>query len=133
MEIKKETKISAFVATVVALLLSLGVNIPNLTENDSTWDNIFVCPATGEAKYFEGGISKTTGLTGYPFKDSRKSPTYCYLDDSKIPWMNAKLYASENGIDLLDLIKPKEKPVEKIDSGIYGLKYICNNKGCRKI
>ena len=90
----------------------------------------------GEPMEFKGGISRTTGYSGYPFNGSRKGAVYCKSNDIKGKWLTIIETADLFGIDKYDLIPTKsveevikEEPVAKERTQSNSKKEICKIDG----
>lgn len=112
-------------------------NDPQIDINEL--DNHFCCIVNGnmigEPMEFKGGVSKTTGYSGYPFNESRKGAVYCKSNDIKGKWLTITETANLFDIDKYDLIPVKtveqnpEKPKAKERTQSSGTKEICKIDG----
>lgn len=113
------------IAGIIIILASLGITAtPGILTNELA--DYYICDKTDEISEFKGGVSKTTGYSGYPFIDSRKGPVYCGTSDNKGTWISLSQYAEDNDLDVYELIlaemeegeqeepEPEEKPVNPI-------------------
>ena len=103
---------SALTIAIIALVTSLGIPISETLFVNELGD-YYICQANNEIFEAKGGISGT-GLSAYPFEDSRKSANRCkYEDGTNSKWVKLSDYAKELGLDPYDLIQEKE--VEEIE------------------
>jgi hypothetical protein len=124
-----ETNTKIGIAGILTALLAFGGYVVLTPEQV---DYAYVCingvepPTWG---VFYGGIS-STGLTAYPFKENKTSPTKC----ANGVWVKLTKYASEKGIDPLSLIQELQKPVPIVESQS-GVSYVCgpNKAPCVKM
>ena len=124
--------------SIIAILLAIGapLSIDGIQDAfNNELQDYYRCSIDGDIKPFPGGISKTTGYSGYPFEDSRKGPVYCGDSDNKGKWVSLIEYAEELGIDpyvILSEYQSNNPPVIGID--VSGTKYVCKSGGyCRRI
>lgn len=86
---------------------------------------------------FKGGISASTGYSGYPFEGTTKGRVYCKSNDIKGKWFTITETADLFEIDKYDLmpvktveqLEPEIKPKPKSTSSHNSKKEICKIDG----
>ena len=129
----EQTKQQNIIAGILALVISLGVAVtPEIFDNEL--QDYFYCNNTGDISEFKGGVSGT-GYSGYPFIDSRKGAVRCGVTEDKGTWIKLSKFASNNNLDVYDLLLAEEKPVNTIvpNSNKGAKKWICAIDGCKEI
>lgn len=86
----------------------------------------YICSATNEIGIFAGGVSQTQ-LTAYPFLENRSDYVRCKKDGVSGTWIKLSDYAEEQGIDILDLLIPRNETIEGnvVNVQYNGQKYSC--------
>ena len=103
---------------ILSALLAFGGTLI-LTQDQ--FDNAYVCSSNEKVGIFYGGIS-STGLTGYPYKENRTSPTSC----TNGKWESLKSYAEKKGLKPEDFM---QKAVQTAPTS----KYACNIQWCVEV
>ncbi len=146
MEVEMNGK-SITIGVIMLLAVALSpVGINELLEPEQ-YENAYYCDVTDEIGVFLGGISETTGLSGYPHADNRKDVAYCKNEAGfKGQWEDLVDYAESQGIDPLSLIvKPQVIPVPEpivipievpdvpgdVPNPGKGPSYCCGQNGCK--
>lgn len=98
--------------TLIALIASLGVQTTDTVLTDEL-EHHYSCivddKIIGDPVEFKGGISKSTGYSGYPFEGTTKGRVYCNSNDIKGKWIQVGVLATRLGIDPYDLIVKEEE------------------------
>ena len=124
---------AALVVAIVALVASLGIPMSENVLTNELGD-YYICRATEQIQEFKGGISGT-GLTGYPYTDSRAGYSRCKAaDGTNSEYVSLADYAAEVGLDPYELLASQEpKTPATVSSGQTGAKEVCNFNGCTPI
>ena len=127
----------ALTVAIIALVTSFGIPLSeNVLSNEL--DDYYICRATGQIEEFKGGISGT-GLTGYPYADSRSGYIRCKAEGINSEWVKLELYAEEVNLDPYSLLSDQQEPtvqkeiVQVGGSSQAGAKESCDFEGCKPI
>jgi len=119
---------SAVILSIISLIAALGLPVSQNIFDDEL-ANYYVCPLNNDLQEFKGGIS-STGLTGYPYAESRKGYVRCQEGDIKGSWTKLSDYAKEMNIDPYDLIEEKTNTKKNYDYTDGRLRIVCTQSGC---
>lgn len=120
-------------AVIVSLLIGAGVGIDTLNEDklDASLEDAYVCPLTGDAYFFYGGLSGSE-QRGYPTEGSRVGYKDCRQGSVREKWEQLVPYAKANGLNPYVVLSRTETRASG-DVAVWGKQYRCDPDGCTAV